>query len=78
MGVSMNNWSLISSSRKTDYLFVTHIIWSLSNLDENLIEQAITKKTKAIMVVHLYGQAGNSVSVTVIERIAKYIKKAYA
>ena len=27
------------------------------NLDENLIEQAITKKTKAIMVVHLYGQA---------------------
>ena len=27
--------------------------------------------------MHLYGQAGNSVSVTVIERIAKYIKKAY-
>lgn len=29
------------------------------NIDENLIEQAITKKTKAIMAVHLYGQAAN-------------------
>ena len=33
------------------------------NLDENLIEQAITKKTKAIMVVHLYGQAANMVAI---------------
>lgn len=29
------------------------------NIDENFIEQAITNKTKAIMVVHLYGQAAN-------------------
>jgi len=29
------------------------------NLDPNLIESAITEKTKAIMVVHLYGQCAN-------------------
>ncbi len=29
------------------------------NLDADKIEQAITKKTKAIMVVHLYGQTAN-------------------
>ena len=27
------------------------------NIDENLIEEKITDKTKAIMIVHLYGQA---------------------
>ena len=36
------------------------------------------KFPKYMTDMHLYGQAGNSVSVTVIERIAKYIKKAYA
>ena len=33
--------------------------WSTRLIDENLIEQAITPKTKAIMVVHLYGRAMN-------------------
>ncbi len=30
------------------------------NIDVNLLEKAITKKTKAILVVHLYGQVGYS------------------
>ena len=34
------------------------------------------KFPKYMSEMHLYGQAGNTVSVTVIERIAKYIKKA--
>lgn len=33
--------------------------WSTRLIDENLIEQAITPRTKAIMVVHLYGRAMN-------------------
>lgn len=38
------------------------------NIDPNLIEKAITKKTKAIMPVHLYGQSCN---MTKIMQIAK-------
>jgi dTDP-4-amino-4,6-dideoxygalactose transaminase len=38
------------------------------NIDPKLIEEKITPKTKAIMVVHLYGQAGNMES---INKIAK-------
>ena len=33
--------------------------WSTRLIDENLIERAITPRTKAIMVVHLYGRAMN-------------------
>lgn len=33
------------------------------NLDSSKIEEAITEKTKAIMVVHLYGQAANMASI---------------
>lgn len=39
------------------------------NLDAKKIEEAITKKTKAIMVVHLYGQTSN------IEEICSIAKK---
>ncbi|MGL4772655.1 MAG: DegT/DnrJ/EryC1/StrS family aminotransferase [Clostridium sp.] len=46
---------------------------STYNIDPNLIENAITEKTKAIMVVHLYGQAAN---MTEIKNIAnKYSLK---
>lgn len=38
------------------------------NIDINLIEKAITKKTRAIMVVHLYGQA---VDVVPVMQLAK-------
>ena len=38
-------------------------------IDENLIEQAITSKTKAIMIVHLYGQCAYT------EKIAELCKK---
>ncbi len=38
------------------------------NIDENEIERAITDKTRAIMVVHLYGRVCN---MTPIQRIAK-------
>lgn len=41
------------------------------NINPNLIEQKITKKTKAIMVVHLYGQA---VQMNKIWKIAKKYK----
>ena len=33
--------------------------WNTRLIDEDLIEQAITSRTKAIMVVHLYGRAMN-------------------
>lgn len=39
------------------------------NMDENLIEEKITDKTKAIMIVHLYGQVAYS------ERIGNIVKK---
>lgn len=39
------------------------------NLDPDLIEKAITNKTKAIMVVHLYGQVTN------MDKITKIAKK---
>lgn len=39
------------------------------NLDADKIDAAITDKTKAIMVVHLYGQAGN------MDKIAEIAKK---
>ena len=39
------------------------------NMDANNIEQAITPRTKAIMVTHLYGQASN------MERIARIAQK---
>ena len=37
--------------------------WSTRLMDEALIEQAITPRTKAIMVVHLYGRAMNMTKV---------------
>ena len=37
--------------------------WSTRLIDEDLIEQAITPRTKAIMVVHLYGRAMNMTKV---------------
>jgi dTDP-4-amino-4,6-dideoxygalactose transaminase len=37
--------------------------WSTRLMDEDLIEQAITPRTKAIMVVHLYGRAMNMTKV---------------
>ena len=40
------------------------------NIDENLIEKKITKKTKAIIVVHLYGKPAN------MDKII-FIKKKY-
>ena len=42
--------------------------WSTRLMDEDLLEQAITPRTKAIMVVHLYGRAMN---MTKIWEIAK-------
>ena len=36
------------------------------NLDVNKIEEKITKKTKAILVVHLYGQAANMRKIKVL------------
>ena len=36
------------------------------NIDENKIEEKITSKTKAIMVVHLYGQLANMEAITKI------------
>ena len=42
--------------------------WSTRLMDEDMIEQAITSRTKAIMVVHLYGRAMN---MTKIWEIAK-------
>lgn len=39
------------------------------NIDPNRIEQAITKKTKAVIAVHLYGQTAN------IKKIKKICKK---
>lgn len=36
------------------------------NIDENLIEHHITEKTKAILVVHLYGQVANMDKITKI------------
>lgn len=39
------------------------------NLDTEKLEEAITEKTKAILVVHLYGQAAN------MEKISKIAKK---
>ena len=37
--------------------------WNTRLIDEDLIEQAITPRTKAIMVVHLYGRAMNMTKV---------------
>ena len=39
------------------------------NIDENLIEDCITNKTKAILVVHLYGNSCN------MDKIVKISKK---
>lgn len=36
------------------------------NIDHNLIEEAITKKTKAIMAVHLYGQLADMKNINLI------------
>ena len=36
------------------------------NIDADKIEQAITDRTKAIMIVHLYGQASNMRKITEI------------
>lgn len=55
----------ISANRLTPVLVEPDI--KTYNIDENKIEQAITQRTKAIMIVHLYGQ--NSYSEK-IERIA--------
>lgn len=38
------------------------------NIDADKIEQAITDRTKAIMVVHLYGQASNMTKIAAIAR----------
>jgi dTDP-4-amino-4,6-dideoxygalactose transaminase len=38
------------------------------NIDASKIEEAITDKTKAIMVVHLYGQASNMLSIVEIAK----------
>lgn len=37
--------------------------WSTRLMDEDLIERAITSRTKAILVVHLYGRAMNMVKI---------------
>lgn len=37
--------------------------WDTMNIDPNLIEQAITSKTKAILAVHLYGQPADMQSI---------------
>ena len=38
------------------------------NIDVNLIEKAITPKTRAIMVVHLYGQLADMISIKLIAK----------
>lgn len=43
--------------------------WSTRLMDEDLIEQAITPRTKAIMVVHLYGRAMNMTKVWEIAKM---------
>ena len=42
--------------------------WSTRLIDENLIEKVITPRTKAIMVVHLYGRAMNMKKVWVLAK----------
>lgn len=45
------------------------------NIDPNLIEQNITNKTKAIMVVHLYGQVANMDAINTLAK--KYNLKVF-
>lgn len=42
--------------------------WETRLIDEDLVEQSITQRTKAIMVVHLYGRAMNMTKVWAIAR----------
>ena len=42
--------------------------WETRLIDEDLIEQAITPRTKAIMIVHLYGRAMNMTKVWTIAK----------
>ena len=42
--------------------------WETRLIDEDLIEQAITSRTKAIMVVHLYGRAMNMTKVWAVAK----------
>ena len=42
--------------------------WATRLIDEDLIEQAITPRTKAIMVVHLYGRAMNMSKVWLVAK----------
>ena len=57
MGISMNGATPILVEPDEYY-----------NLDVNQIEDVITKRTKAILVVHLYGQASNMTAVMEIAR----------
>lgn len=59
----------VSAIRETGAIPIFVDIKQDFTIDENLIEKAITKKTKAILPVHLYGQACN------MPAILKIVKK---
>ena len=43
--------------------------WNTRLIDEDLIERAITSRTKAIMVVHLYGRAMDMTNKGIVEEV---------